>query len=67
MSKIDRKIKQQIEEWSKPIHIRIKEVSVRDIYQERNTPLTLDSRELHQAFVESKKKRWETRNESQGD
>jgi len=59
----EEELKQEIQEWSRPKKIRIGNVEVRDIFRERNSPLTLDSRELHQAFVESKRR---TRNEPQG-
>jgi chromosome segregation ATPase len=49
---IDRKIR----DWSKPMTTKIgNAVEVRDVYRERNSPLTLDSKLLHEAYVSRKK------------
>jgi hypothetical protein len=52
----------KIEAWVKPITTKVANVEVRDIHSERLKPLQLDSRELHEAYVQSKK-RGEGRNE----
>jgi hypothetical protein len=54
----------KIEAWVKPITTKVTNVEVRDVYRERNSPLQLDSRELHVAYVTSNQKRGEKKNES---
>jgi len=49
---IDEKIKQ----WEKPKLLRIGAIEVRDIHQERLSPLLLDSKELHEHLVRRAKK-----------
>jgi len=54
----------KIEAWVKPIITKIENVEVRDVFKERNTPLQLDSKVVHEAFVTSEK-RGEAKNEQQ--
>ena len=56
MSSIDEKIKR----WVQPLKTTIAGIQVRDVHLERNTPLILDSKQLHEAYVESQKKRGTT-------
>ena len=44
-------VEERIRGWVKSLTTRIGGVEVRDVYRERNTPLTLDSRELHRINV----------------
>ena len=60
MSSIDEKIKR----WVQPITVRIQNIEIRDCYRERNSPLQLDSKVVHEAFVTSEK-RGRSRNEQQ--
>jgi hypothetical protein len=60
----EEKIESKINEWKKPIMVQVGSYRIRDIHSERMNPLQLDSRELHEAYVQSKK-RGGSRNESQ--
>ena len=49
-------IDERIVNWVKPMTTKIgNAVEIRDVYRERNTPLLLDSRLLHEAYVSQKK------------
>jgi hypothetical protein len=49
-------IDERIARWVRPMTTKIgNAVEVRDVYRERNTPLLLDSRLLHEAYVIQKK------------
>ena len=54
----------KIEAWVKPLTTKVANVEVRDVFKERNTPLQLDSKVVHEAFVTSEK-RGEAKNEQQ--
>jgi thymidine phosphorylase len=54
--KMSEQIDRKIRDWSKPMTTKIgNAVEVRDVYRERNSPLTLDSKLLHEAYVSRKK------------
>ena len=59
MSSIDEKIKR----WVQPLRTTIAGIQVRDVHLERNTPLILDSKQLHEAYVTSNQKKRGTTNE----
>jgi len=57
-------IRRKIDQWKAPIMIEVGDFKIRDIHGERLQPLTLDSRQLHEAFVTTSK-RGEAKNEQQ--
>jgi hypothetical protein len=59
----ERELTRKIEAWVKPLITKIGNVEVRDVFKERNTPLQLDSKVVHEAYVSSK--RGGSRNEQQ--
>ena len=60
----EEQIQLKINQWKKPILTQIGSYQVRDIHAERLTPLQLDSKVVHEAFVTSEK-RGRSRNEQQ--
>jgi len=61
----EEQIQLKINQWKKPILTQIGSYQVRDIHAERLTPLQLDMRQLHRAYIESEKKRRRNNVESQ--
>jgi len=49
-------IDQKIKNWGKPKTLKIGAIEVRDIHQERLSPLLLDSKELHEYLVKRRSK-----------
>ena len=50
-------IDEKIKRWVQPLRTTIAGIQVRDVHLERNTPLILDSKQLHEAYVTSNQKK----------
>jgi hypothetical protein len=56
-------INEKIKRWGQHLKTTIAGIEIRDVHAERLTPLQLDMRQLHEAYVESEKKKRRTNNE----
>jgi hypothetical protein len=56
-------IDEKIKRWVQPLKTTIAGIEIRDVHLERNTPLILDSKVLHEAYVTSNQKKRGTTNE----